>query len=73
MYVSPTHAIMILHNVETSEELWDYKAKDSDLKRVVKDNIVGLEGIMSKTRVSAEHELAWENLQKDRLGSGKAL
>lgn len=66
MYVSPKHAIMIFHNVETNEEIWDYKATDKDLLRVVKDNLVGLEGITAKTRVTKEREQAWEQLLRDR-------
>lgn len=67
MYISPVHAIMILHNVETNEELWDYKATDADLVRVVKDNIVGFEGIAAKKRAAEERQQAWEGLLKDRL------
>ena len=67
MYVSPVHAIMILHNIETNEEIWDYKAADKDLERVVRDNIVVLEGIASKERAAKERKEAWENLIKTRL------
>lgn len=66
MYVSPVHAIMILHNVETNEELWDYKTTDKDLVRVVKDSIVGQEGIAAKKRAGKAREQEWETLLKDR-------
>lgn len=71
MYVSPVHAVMIFHNVETGEELWDYKTTNDDLLRVVKANLVGTEGIASKQRVAAERELAWENHQRSRLEVSK--
>lgn len=57
---------MVLHNVETNEEIWDYKATDKDLERVVKDNIVGLEGIAAKKKATADREQAWESLIKGR-------
>lgn len=57
---------MILHNVETNEEIWDYKATDKDLIRVVKDNIVGLDGIEAKERAVREREQEWEKLVRDR-------
>lgn len=65
--MSPVHAIMTLHNVETNEVLWDYKATGKDLLRVVRDNIVGQEGIAAKKRVAEEREQGWEKLLKDRL------
>lgn len=67
MYISPIHAVMVLHNVETNEEVWDYKAVDADLLRVVKDNIVGLGGITAKARAAKEREQEWEKLLRDRL------
>lgn len=66
MYVSPIHAIMMFHNVETNEEIWDYKATDKDLLRVVKDNIVGMEGIEAKKRAAEDREAEWEKLLRDR-------
>ena len=66
MYVSPVHAIMIFHNVETNEEIWDYKAKDGDLQRVVKENIVGVVGIEAKKAAAAQREREWEELLRDR-------
>lgn len=66
MYVSPVHAIMIFHNVETNEEIWDYKATDKDLLRVVRDNIVGVEGIEEKKNSAMEREKDWENLLRNR-------
>lgn len=66
MYISPVHAIMTLHNVKTNEVIWDYKAKEKDLLRVVEDIIVAQEGISSKTRMAKEREEAWEQLQRDR-------
>lgn len=67
MYVSPVHAVMIFHNVETNEEIWDYKAKDKDLLRVVEDNIVGLEGISAKAAAVEEQAQEWEKLLRDRF------
>lgn len=66
MYISPIHAVMVLHNVETNEEIWDYKATDADLLRVVEGNIVGLGGIAAKARAAKERELEWEKLTRDR-------
>lgn len=67
MYISPVHAIMILHNIETNEEIWDYKATTKDLERVVRDNIVELEGIAAKEKAVEERKAAWENLLENRL------
>ena len=69
MYISPIHAIMVLHNVETSEEIWDYKATELDLLRVVKDNIVGLGVITAKAKAAKEREQEWENLLRDRCAT----
>ena len=66
MYVSPVHAIMILHNVETNEEIWDYKATDNDLKRVVVDNIVAIDGIAAKKKALQKRQEAWPRLLRDR-------
>lgn len=66
MYVSPVHAIMIFHNVETNEEIWDYKATDKDLVRVVKDNIVGVGGIEAKKAAAIEREKEWQELLRNR-------
>lgn len=66
MYVSPVHAIMIFHNVETNEEVWDYKATDADLLRVVRDNIIGAAGIDAKKNSAMEREQDWENLLRNR-------
>lgn len=66
MYISPIHAVMVLHNVETNEEVWDYKATELDLLRVVKDNIVGLGGITAKARAAKEREQEWDKLLRDR-------
>lgn len=66
MYVSPVHAIMILHNIETNEEIWDYKATDKALERVVRENIVELEGIAAKNKASEERKEAWENMIRTR-------
>lgn len=66
MYVSPVHAIMIFHHVETNEILWDYKATEKDLLRVVKENIVGLEGIEAKKRAIEDREKEWEELLRNR-------
>lgn len=66
MYVSPVHAIMIFHNVETNEEIWDYKATKDDLLRVVRDNIVGVEGIDAKKKSARERETDWENLLRNK-------
>lgn len=64
--MSPVHAVMMFHNVETNEEIWDYKATDKDLLRVVKDNIVGTEGIEAKKRAAEDREAEWEKLLRDR-------
>ncbi|CAM9944551.1 unnamed protein product, partial [Ectocarpus sp. 6 AP-2014] len=69
MYVSPVHAIMTFHNVETNEMLWDYKATEKDLLRVVKDNIVGLEGIEAKKRAVEDREKDWEELLRNRAAT----
>ncbi|CAM9266001.1 unnamed protein product, partial [Scytosiphon promiscuus] len=69
MYVSPVHAIMMFHNVETNEEIWDYQATDKDLLRVVKDNIVGTEGIEAKQRAAEDREAEWEKLLRDRAAT----
>lgn len=66
MYVSPVHAIMIFHNVETNQEIWDYKATDDDLVRVVKDNIVGVGGIEAKKAAAEEREREWGELLRKR-------
>lgn len=66
MYVPPVHAVMIFHNVETNEEIWDYKATDADLKRVVSDNIVGVAGIEAKKAAAVEREKEWEELLRNR-------
>lgn len=66
MYVSPAHAIMTLHNVETNEVIWDYKARDKDLLRVVRDEIVAHEGIEARKAFAVERQEAWERLQRDR-------
>lgn len=72
MYVSPVHAVMIFHNVETNEEIWDYKATDDDLLRVVKDNLVGEGGIEAKKAAAEEREREWEQLLRDRCVLGRA-
>ena len=66
MYISPIHAVMVLHNVETNEEIWDYKATDPDLLRVVEGNIIGLAGIKAKARAAEEREQEWEKLTMNR-------
>lgn len=68
MYVSPVHAVMTLHNVETNEEIRDYKATAKDLLRTAKDNIIGMEGSASKKRLTEQREAAWDSLQKHRSG-----
>ncbi|CAM9489006.1 unnamed protein product, partial [Discosporangium mesarthrocarpum] len=69
MYVSIVHAVMIFHNVETNEEIWDYKAKDSDLMRVVRDNFVGVVGFKAKEEVTREKEKDWEDRHRGRAAA----
>ncbi|CAM9408593.1 unnamed protein product, partial [Choristocarpus tenellus] len=66
MYVNPVHAIMTLHNIKTNEEIWDYKATDKDLLRVVYDTIVGMEGIKAREASAVERAKNWDQLQQER-------
>lgn len=66
MYVSPVHAIMVLHNVKTNVVIWDYKAKDQDLVPVVRDIIVGDAGAEAKKRIALERTKAWEQNERER-------
>ena len=45
MYVSPVHGVMTLHNIRTGEQIWDYRAKPSDLERVAIDLILTAEQV----------------------------
>ncbi|CAM9385906.1 unnamed protein product [Chrysoparadoxa australica] len=65
MYVNPIHAIMTFHNLETDEQIWDYKATDVDLLRVVKDNMIGVEAMKEREKAKKMREEAWQSHLED--------
>ncbi|CAM9553623.1 unnamed protein product, partial [Phaeothamnion confervicola] len=64
MYVHPIHAVMTFHNVQTDEEIWDYRATNEQLMRVVMDTLTGRDETRARAKAAAAKAADWEERQR---------